>query len=125
MKTITIEIDGEKIEANMYESMWDYVSEWDITHYVMNCMAEDAPRKFVEPFKPVDDVDLGVKDTYEIDGKTYAHVNGGESAVSLIPYEELEDEFWTIFEANLRRNGEWNSNGAIFQTREDAEKELI
>ena len=123
MKTMKLEIDGKMKDVQIFEYMWEYINHYgsDITHYELSPFPSEDKR-IIGEFAPVDDVDFGVKDTYEIDGQSFIHVNWGENEVSLIPEDDLNATFWTTYDW-VRKN-DFSCTGKIFQTRDEALAEI-
>jgi len=127
MRNMKIEIADEMKDVQVFESMWDYVDHYgsDITHYVIEpCHSEQD--KFVEEIVVSDDVDFGAHDTYEIGGREYIHVNWGENEICMIPYDDLDEILYTIFERSRKegRKTRFVSTGQIFETEDEAREAM-
>jgi len=126
MQTIEMEIDGGKKTVLVFESMWEYLEHFGATvEDYARSPEPDHGEKFVGDFKPIDDVFFGTHsgDMVVIDGKYYQHVNWGEDEYALVPESDLESKFYLIWERNEKIGG-YDTRGQIFQTREEAEKEV-
>jgi len=119
-------INGRNV--NLFDSMYDYVNDADLTHYVISDgKIREVP--FIEPIKPMDDsdfiVDIEDKITYE--GNTYVKVNFGEyddeeTGESFLLERVLDDEVYMIF--TEKKKGETvyvPLNNIIYETEELAE----
>lgn len=100
-----ITINGRNV--NLFESMYDYVNDADLTHYVISDgKVREVP--FVEPIKPLDDSDFMVCDdklTYE--GNTYVKVNFGEDdsedyGESFLLESALDEEVFMVFTEKVK-----------------------
>jgi hypothetical protein len=123
MRTKNIEVDGKMVEAQIFDSMWEYVSHYgsDITHYRKQIPNEGA--KIALPFRPIDDVEFSThsSDLVEIDGIAYQRVWWGEAEVCMIPEADLTAALWAVYEWD---DCMYAATGAIFQTEEEARKEV-
>ena len=119
MRTKNIEIDGKTETANIYASMWEYASQWDITHYELDPSPDEGER-IIGTWKPIDDVLCGIMnrgDSIESDGKAYLWLNAGENEISLVPADEVEYEFYLIY---ARTETGYQATGQIFESRGEA-----
>ena len=124
MRTVKIEIDGEETEVQVFDSMWEYATLWDITHYALD-PAPDEGERIIDSWKPIDDVDCSIMNdgnAIAVDGKSYLWLNAGENEISLIPEDEVEYEFYAIYS---RTKTGYQATGQIFESREEAEKEVV
>ena len=121
-----IEIDGN--EVMLFESMWEYISHFGAT--VEDYELAPAPRtgeKKVGSFRPVDDVFFCVSPSSEMiehEGVLYQNVNWGEEELCFIPENDINAEFFMIWEWNEKLSG-YDTRGAIYQTTENAENALL
>ena len=127
MQTIEMEIDGGKKTVLVYESMWEYLEHFGATveDYRLIPHAYEGER-IIGSFQPIEDgyFHTSSRDQAEIEGKIYQHVNWGEEGYALIPEADLMTTLWTIYEWMGDRFEGYESLGMIFQTREEAEKEV-
>lgn len=126
MKTVRLEINCEMKDVLVFESMWEYLEYFGATveDYVLS-PHENEGEKIVDSFKPIEDTNFGTfsSDMVEIEGEYYQHVNWGENEYSMIPEASLEAEFWLVYEWNVKLSG-YDTRGQIFQTEEEARKEV-
>ena len=125
MRTMKVEIDGKMRDVFVFEGMWEYISYYgsDITHYALDPYPFRG-EKIIVAFRPINDEDFSTRssDMLEIDSSYCQYVNWGEDDYCMIPEADLEAEFWTVYEWD--GIGGYNSTGAIFQTEEEARKEV-
>ena len=127
MRTMKLEIDGKTEEVQIFDSMWEYIDHHGATveDYQLSPASHEEKKK-IGSFKPVDDVFFHVGSSYDwktIDRKVYAHVNWGEDEYVLIPEDDIDAEFYLIWEWNERISG-YDTRGQIFQTEEEARKAI-
>ena len=121
MRTMKIEIDGKSRDAQVFETMWEYISHYGTTVEGYEIApAENVGDKQVASFRPVDDVFFYCSDLYSLGGREYRHVNWGEDEISLIPEREVAATLWTIYTWSERMAGYYESTGQIFETEEEA-----
>jgi hypothetical protein len=124
-----ISINGRNV--NLFDSMFDYINDADLTRYVISDgKVREAP--FVEPIKPLEDSDFMVwiddKITYE--GDTYVKVNFGEDdseeyGESILLESALDEEVYMIFtEKETGIPVYVPESGYIYEIRETAEQNL-
>ncbi|MGE5458226.1 MAG: hypothetical protein ACM3RX_07715 [Methanococcaceae archaeon] len=127
MRNINILHYGRVKQANIYESIFEYMKGFDITQYETN-YTDGQPEYFVEEWQPATDNDLyyeydEMKDAgeIEIDGQKYTRINKGETQINYVPAESLTDTLYIIYHCDhsLRK---CTGTGEIFQTEEEAEK---
>lgn len=112
----TIEINGK--EVNIYESLYEYVKDADISDYVLKygvneiCPSDD-PNWYGNL---LDDLGDEIAE-YAIDHDLIG-ANWGEQEISLIPKDEL---YYVVYVIG-REDGSWDSAWKFFKSREDAEK---
>ena len=112
--------------VNLYDSMYDYVNDADLSHYVISDgKVREVP--FVEPIKPLDDSDFMVwiddKITYE--GNTYVKVNFGEDdsedyGESFLLESALDEEVFLIYNKIEIEGNEaaYRANAICYRTEE-------
>lgn len=121
-----ITINGRTV--NLFDSMYDFVNDADLTHYVISDgKVREVP--FVEPIKPLEDSYFMVwvedKITYECD--TYVKVNFGEDdsedyGESFLLESALDEDVYLIFTEKVPRIPVYVPlNGIIYESEEAAE----
>ena len=96
-----------------YDSMYKYVSEADISHFVKT--APKGEEIFAFSFKPIDD-DMFI--IGEKKGK-YIEVNWGENGKSLLLKTALNDEVWGIYKWDNFMD-EYHALNSIHETEAEA-----
>lgn len=110
-------IDGRKVR--LFDSMYDYVNDADLTHYIM-----EVP--FVSHIKPYEDSDfmVWIEDKLEYEGLTYVKVNFGEDdseeyGESFLLESALDEEVFMIFTEKEKGITEYVPlNNIIYETEE-------
>lgn len=97
-----ITINGRNV--NLFDSMYDYVNDADLTNYeISDGKVRDVP--FVEPIKPFDDSNfmIWIEDKITYEGSTYVKVNFGEDddpeeyGESFLLESALDEEVFMIY----------------------------
>lgn len=115
-------IDGRKVR--LYDSMYDYVNDADLTHYIISDgKVREVP--FVEHIKPYEDSDfMVIEDKLEYEGLTYVKVNFGEDdseeyGESFLLESALDEEVFMIFTEKEKGITEYVPlNNIIYETEE-------
>jgi len=125
-----IQINGRNV--NLYNSMFDYVNDADLTDYeISDGIVREVP--FVEPIKPYDDSNfmVWVDDKITYDGDTYVKVNFGEDddpeeyGESFLLESALDEEVYMIYtEKEAGIPVYVPEDGYIYENRETAELNL-
>jgi len=97
------EILIDERNVRLYNSMYDYVNDADLTHYIISDgKVREVP--FVEPIKPCEDSDfmVWIDDKLKYEGLTYVKVNFGEDdseeyGESFLLESALTEEVFMIF----------------------------
>ena len=113
MKNINIIYYGKIKQANIYESMFEYVKcsaplvcEWEA--------ATDSVAFFgYDPMRDAGEI--------EIDGQSYTRISRGEAELSYVPTDNLSEILYVIYHCNHDTRS-CSCTGEIFQTKEEAEK---
>lgn len=114
-------------EPILYDTMYKYTNDADITHYKHSNADLDAPEILIEAFKPIDDPDFCVDWTNRLtqNGHTYIRVCWGEPEKSYLAEEAVFDccyVRYTFFDEDDGSDyGEYVSDGRVYETREAAE----
>ena len=127
MKNINIIYYGKIKQANIYESMFEYVK----CSAPLDCeidYIENQPEYFVEEWEAATDSvaffgydpmrDAG---EIEIDGQSYIRISRGEAELSYVPTDNLSEILYVIYHCNHDTRS-CSCTGEIFQTKEEAEK---
>ena len=116
-------IDGRKVR--LFDSMYDYVNDADLTHYIISDgKVREVP--FVEHIKPYEDSDfmVWIEDKLEYEGLTYVKVNFGEDdseeyGESFLLESALDEEVFMIFTEKEKGITEYVPlNNIIYETEE-------
>lgn len=115
--------------TTLYDSIYAYAQDADITHYRHSNVDKDAPACLVEAFQPADDHDFAIldKDRLTEDGKTYFRVYWGEYEISYLLENALFDVCYVryCFVPDDHSGGEYVSDGIVYETLEAAERVSI
>ena len=115
-------IDGIEEDVQLFENMYDYVTEFgsDISHY--NPVYKDDEKTFiVEDVDIIEDPDFITKGSMEIDGVEYVRVNWGEEGISFIAQDGLFQTLYTIWQES--EPGEYHNYKSMFFETEDEAQE--
>lgn len=111
---------------NIYETMFDYAHDADITHYRQSNADRDAPNILVKPFHPSDDAEFCIQFEDEItrDGIKYVRVCWGESEESYLKESAIYDicyvRYILSFDNLADYYGEYISDGIVYDTADAA-----
>ncbi len=119
-----ITINGRNV--NLYNSMFDYVNDADLSHHEISD-GKERETPFIEAVKPVEDPNFSVwtddKITYE--GNTYVKVNFGEDddpeeyGESFLLESALDEEVFLIYTEKRKGIPVYvPATGQVFRTRE-------
>lgn len=110
------------IEAtNLYESMYEYANDADITHYVLTTADEDPIEILILPFYPSEDKTFVIRSDININhnGNKYIRVYWGENEESYI----IEHAIWEYCYIRYVHDGDkYVSDGRVYETEDDANK---
>lgn len=117
---LKVEIEGK--EVYLYETMYEYVQDADLSYYEISGCWREAP--FVEEIYPIHDPSFLVKsDGVFYDGKFYKEVNFGEEGPSYLYEKALYEPVFLIYIE--REEGVYVPfNGRVIETRDEAERSL-
>jgi hypothetical protein len=117
---LKVEIEGK--DVNLYETMYEYVQDADLSYYEISGSGLQAP--FVEEIKPIHDPSFLVKsDGILYNGKFYQEVNFGEEGPSYLYKNALYEPVYLIYIE--REEGVYVPfNGRVIETRDEAERSL-
>lgn len=112
----------------LYDTMYGYAGDADISHYEHSNIDKDAPEHLVEAFQPIDDPNFRViwDDEIKRDGKTYTRVNWGEDETSYLADDALYDSCYVRYivkrDATVKVITHYISDGKVYETYEKAEE---
>ena len=115
-----IETKIESKDVKLYESIYDYVQDADLSYYeISGIVIREAP--FIEEIKPADDPNFFIfSEEVEYKGNWYRKVNFGEKEESYLLKSEVYDTVYLIYIE--REDGVYVPyNGCVVETREEAE----
>jgi len=115
-------IDGIEVDVQLFENMYDYVTEFgsDISNY--NPVYKDDEKTFiVEDVDIIEDPDFIAKGSMEIDGVEYVRVNWGEEGISFIAQDGLFQTLYTIWQESEPREYH-NYKSMFFETEDEAQE---
>lgn len=115
-------IDGIEEDVQLFDDMYDYVTEFgsDISHYYPVHKDDEKPF-IVEEVDIEEDPDFITKDSIEIDGIEYIRVNWGEDEISFIKQSGLFQTLYTIWQES--EPGEYHNYKSMFFETEDEAQE--
>lgn len=116
-----IEIEGNDEDVQLFDDMFEYVSEFgsDISHYYPIHRDNDE-EYIVESVDICEDPDFITHESIEIDGVEYTRVNWGESEISFIKSSGLYQTLYTIWHNN-REGDYYNYKSLFFVSEEEAQ----
>ena len=125
-----IQINGRNV--NLYNSMFDYVNDADLTDYkISDGIVREVP--FVEPIKPIEDSNfmIWIDDKITYEGDIYVKVNFGEDddpeeyGESFLLESALDEEVYMIYtEKETGIPVYVPENGFIYENMKTAEMNL-
>lgn len=126
MRNINILYYGRVKQADVYESMFEYVKSSGTVDYETDYI-EGQPDYFVGEWQAALDSVMyfeydPMKDAgeIEIDGQNYTRISQGGTTLSYVPTDNLSDTLYIIYHCdhNMRK---CTCTNEIFQTKEEAE----
>jgi len=151
MKRVTTKIDINGIEVQLFEKMYDYVRNANFSNYAdeeVDALAfpEDSaeaclPKVLVRkinlyedinfllgktPAKQIDKHDFEFPETIVVDGIEYTQVNFGETEISYLKIEALDEPVYTLIHRTVKiTNGVYlyvyPFDTQVFETEEEAQ----
>jgi hypothetical protein len=111
------------MERKIYDSLFEYLADADISHWRMSPWWEEKNYRVVEvTLYDIEDEDMCVwpDDTIKINGREYVKINWGEDEESYIPTDSFGEVLYTVYLYDGKHVGV--CIGYFFKTYEEAEK---